>query len=152
MHEAELGRPRACLVPRRAADRHRALPDDRALARAARVADAQPRHPVARAAPAGLARLRAELDQAERRVGGEERRHAGERVVAGDLRVVVEEEQQLAPHVGHARVAPGGDAVVALQRHDPHARGHAGGVASVADDDHVERHVALLEQRLDRAP
>ncbi len=142
----ELLRPAAGLLEDGAADRHRALPDRGDLARARRIADAQPRHPVAWRRPA-VGGAHAQLEHAEAGVL-EPRRHAGERVGRGEAGVVVEEEQQLAADRADAGVAPGRDAAVLLERDRAHVQPF--GLPAVADDDDVELHAGLGGQRVER--
>src|SRR4051794_37539097 len=113
VHEPELGRPAACLVEDLSRHRDGALPYEGHFAWFGAGPRVEPRNPVARAwLPARLARVDAQLNQADVVVLGEEARYAGQRVRLDDRGVVVEEEEVLALCMRDAGVAARRDAYV----------------------------------------
>jgi hypothetical protein len=69
-----------------------------------------------------------------------------ERVVRGELRVVVTEEEKVAPDVGDAGVAATRDAGVLGERDAPDSRRQLGWLPPVADDGNVELDAALAKE------
>ena len=97
---------------------------------------------------AGRARrvLDAGLEQADPRVSREGTGDPLKRVVGGEARVVVEEEDELAADVRHAGVAPRGRSHVLGQGQPAHARRQSGRRPPVADDHDVDLDIALAQE------
>ena len=122
----------------RAPHRHRALPDRGDVARARAVADAQPRHPVARRR-AAVARGDAQLQQPELRVGGEAARDRARARRARRGCASSSRKNSSSPRACRdAGVAPGRDAAVLGRADAAHAVRQPGRLPAVADDDDVE--------------
>ncbi len=143
--------PPARGVEHRPADGDRTLPEAGRRTGSGRVPGAQPGHP-ARGGRATGRILHPGLDQPDLRALGEDRGEAGQGVRAGQRRVVVEEEQQVAGHLGDAGVPPGRDADVVGQRVPADPVGQPGRGPSVAHHDDVRTDAPLVQDRLEPAP